>query len=267
MKRFTLFSIGSLLLGAVMIFFLMSDHQSRSYQIMGTELKITVKDRSALSHIQAAANRMREIEKLLSRYLADSEVSRLNRGEKFDLSSDTQQCLDLAKKAKQLTSGAFDVYYNGELNLDGIGKGYAVEEARRVLYKRGVKNAIIDMRSSIAVLGGPWRIGIKHPRQKDQILGIIVLSDQEALSTSGDYEQGRHIIDPKTKRPAVNCQAVTVVTRDAGPAPYGGGAGLADALSTGIFVLGPERGIALAKQLDLKVIIVAADGKIYKHNL
>jgi len=258
MKRLTLFALLALLICAILIFFLTSDRQSGSYKIMGTTLKITVKDRRASVHIPAAVARMREIEKLLSRYDSKSEVGRLNRGEKFKLSRDTRQCLALAKKAKQLTAGAFDVYYSGKLNLDGIGKGYAVEEARRFLYKRGVKNAIIDMGSSIAVLGGPWRIGIKHPRFKDQILGIIVLSDQEALSTSGDYEQGRHIIDPRTKRPALGCQAVTVVTRDAG---------LADALSTGIFVLGPKKGMALAEQLGLKVMIVAADGKIFKHNL
>lgn len=258
MKRLLLFASLALLLCAAATFLLMINRQPASFKIMGTELKITVKDRRASAHIPAAVARIKEIEKLLSRYDSKSEVSRLNRGEKFKLSRDTRQCLALAQKAKQLTFGAFDAYYSGRLNLDGIGKGYAVEEARRLLYKRGVKSAIIDTGSSIAVLGGPWRIGIKHPRLKDQILGIIVLSDQEALSTSGDYEQGRHIIDPKTKKPAAACQAVTVVTRDAG---------LADALSTGIMVLGQKKGLALAKKLNFKVLIVAADGKVYRHNL
>jgi len=117
---------------------------------------------------------------------------------------------------------------------------------------------MIDMRSSIAILGGPFKIGIRHPRNKNEILGIITANGVDAISTSGDYEQGPHIIDPKTKKPAVLCQSVTVVTDNAG---------MADALSTGIFVLGPKRGLDLAKKLNIRVLIVASDGKIYSHNL
>jgi len=258
MKRLALLILTGLIIATFAVYFLKVSDRQATYKIMGTEVTIKVNENNALAHIKAAIDRMREIELLLSRYNETSEVSRLNRGEKFKLSADTEKCLALAGRAKKLTGGAFDVYYSGKLNLDGIGKGYAVEEARRLLFKRGIKSAMIDMRSSIAVLGGPFKVGIRHPRKKDEILTVITASGVDAISTSGDYEQGRHIIDPKTKKPAVLCQAVTVITDDAG---------MADALSTGIFVLGPEKGLALAKKLDFKVLIVASDGKIYSHNL
>jgi len=251
MKRLVLF-----ILIAVLI--ICSTSCRAVYPIMGTSVAITVNQGNAAPHINAALKRMREIEKLLSRFDEKSEVSRLNRGERFALSSDTINCLRLAEKAKMLTSGAFDVSYSGKLNLDGIGKGYAVEEARRVLFKRGVKSAIIDIGSSIAVLGGPYKLGIKHPRKKGVILDVFAAGGLDAVSTSGDYEQGHHIIDPRTKKPALLCQSVTVVADDAG---------LADGLSTGIFVLGPKKGLALVKKLNLRVLIVSADGKIIRNNI
>ncbi|MFA4967826.1 MAG: FAD:protein FMN transferase [Candidatus Margulisiibacteriota bacterium] len=258
MKRLALFTLISVLIIASAISFVKTISRQATYRIMGTKVIITVNEKNPTPHIAAAIRRMREIEKTLNRFDGRSEVSRINRGEKFALSPDTVRCLWLAEKAKGLTSGAFDVYYSGKLNLDGIGKGYAVEEARRMLFKRGVKSAMIDMGSSIAVLGGPYKIGIKHPRKKGVILDIFTAGGVDAISTSGDYEQGHHIIDPKTKKPAMLCQSVTVVTDDAG---------MADVLSTGIFVLGPKKGLELAKDLSLRLLIVAADGKVYRYNL
>lgn len=258
MKRLILFIILALaLLSAALCLIKLNQSQITS-RIMGCNVTIIIKDKNPRPHLHAALARLREIEKLLNRYDENSEVSRLNRGEKFTLSDDTERCLALAEAAKKITSGTFNARYSGKLNLDGIGKGYAVEEARRLLFKRGVKNAMINMRSSIAVLGGPWKIGIQHPRKKDEIMGKIVLKDGQALSTSGDYEQGRHIIDPKSGKPASACQAVTVVYKDAG---------MADALSTGIFVLGPQKGLELAKKLGLGVLIVDASGRVTKYNL
>lgn len=258
MKRLTLFTALSILILVSAVYTLKIASQQTILKIMGTETRIVVKDKNAQVHIKAAVSRIRQIERSLSRYDQDSEVSRLNRGEVFAPSPDLVRCLALAEKAKKATSGAFNVYYGGKLNLDGIGKGYAAEEAKQLLFKRGVKSAMIDLRSSISVLGGPWRIGIIHPRHKDEILGVITLNDFESLSTSGDYEQGRHIINPKTGKPADLCQSVTVICRDAG---------MADALSTGIFVLGPKYGLALGKKLGIKVLIVAADGKIFRYKI
>lgn len=262
---------------------------SRTFNLMGTRVTITVRDGGNRAEhrayrqagIKAAYQRLKELEGKLNRFAPLSEVNRINNLAGLaaaPVSEDTLRCVKLAILAAEKTSGAFDPTLKNykkikldiknrtvklldekiQLNLDGIGKGFAVEEARKVLRKRGVKSAMIDLRSSIAVIGGPWKIGIQHPRKKNKLLDTLTLKEGESLSTSGDYEQGRHIINPKTGKPATLCQAVTVVARDAG---------WADALSTGIFVLGPEKGLELAKKLNLKVLIVDAKGKIYKYRL
>jgi thiamine biosynthesis lipoprotein len=139
MKRLVLFILAALFIISSAVYTLKILSRQATYKIMGTEVSILIRGKNVPAHIKAAINRMREIEKLLNRYDEKSEVSRINRGEKFKLSNDTIKCLALAEHAKKLTGGAFDVYYSGKLNLDGIGKGYAVEEARRLLLSSHLK--------------------------------------------------------------------------------------------------------------------------------
>lgn len=252
-------------------------HCSETFPIMGTTVTITVNSGNARSHVKAAQGRLKGIEKLLDRFDPQSEISRINRegyANKIYVSKDTYKCIEQAQKVSRLTKGAFDITLTGnyknihlvpkersiklkkkgvKLNLGGIGKGYAVEEARKLLFRRGVKSAMIDMHSSIAVLGGPWKVGIKNPLKKDAVLGVFVLSSSEALSTSGIYEQGKHIIDPRKGLAADSCLSVTVKGRDAG---------MLDGLSTGIFVLGPKDGTKLAKKMKLHMIMLTKSGKI-----
>ncbi|MFA4905864.1 MAG: FAD:protein FMN transferase [Candidatus Margulisiibacteriota bacterium] len=282
MRRFLVLALINLLLVSALIFYLFTiNAPSRSFEMMGTRVTITVKDQDPGPHIKAAYDRLKDLEEKLNRFAPLSEINRINNLAGIaaaPVSIDTLNCVELAVRAARETGGSFDPTLRDyrkikldrknrkikllsdklQLNLDGIAKGFAVEEARKVLRKRGVKSAMIDMHSSIAVIGGPSKIGIQHPRKKNELLDTLILKDGESLSTSGDYEQGRHILNPKTGLPATACQAVTVVTRNAG---------WADALSTGIFVLGPEKGLELAKKLNIKVLIVDAKGKIFRFKL
>jgi thiamine biosynthesis lipoprotein len=105
-------------------------------------------------------------------------------------------------------------------------------------------------------------VGIQHPREDGAVLAWIDLKD-EAISTAGDYERFferdgvryHHILDPQTLQPARSCQSVTVIARE----------GVwADGLDTGIFVMGPERGMELVEQLpDVEAIIVDAEGRLF----
>lgn len=154
-------------------------------------------------------------------------------------------------------------------NLGGIAKGYIVGQAVGVLRVYGVKRAIIKAGGDMFALGtkgsgvAPFRIGIKHPRDENKLLGEAFL-DSGAVATSGDYERFfekdgvryHHILDPKTGFPARGARSVTVVTED----PT-----LADALSTSIFVMGPAKGMKLVEGFDgVEALIVDADGKITK---
>lgn len=167
------------------------------------------------------------------------------------------------------------VYFkkNGiKINPGGILKGYAADRAVDILKGMGINAGIVAIAGDIKTFGirpdgKNWNIGIQNPRQKDkkdksdEVFATISLSDDMAISTSGDYERffenkGKryhHILDPKTGYPAYGCQSVTVITKDAV---------FTDAFATGIFILGPKKGIDTLKKLGFDGVIVDKDGKI-----
>lgn len=243
-------------------------------EVMGTWVEVKGKSASA------AIGEIKRLESLFSRFNSSSEVSLINQAAGKNtvfVSKDTFRVIEQACEVSELSKGAFDItlgergnyrevildkekgkiglrHPGMKIDLGGIGKGYAADSARRVLLSKGTLKAMVDMHSSIAVLGGPWRIGIRDPQKKGQALGVVELNDGDALSTSAQYEQPEHIIDPRTGRPADKCLSVTVIGNDAG---------LVDALSTAIFVLGPREGMKLAKQMKAKAVIVDKKGIIY----
>jgi thiamine biosynthesis lipoprotein len=152
------------------------------------------------------------------------------------------------------------------VHLGGIGKGYAIDNAARMLRGRGFRDFMIqsggDLYAGGVKDGRRWRLGIQDPRgPANRTFAAIDLSDS-TLSTSGDYErsfmkEGRryhHIIDPATGEPARGCRSVTIISRSAV---------LADGLSTGVFLLGPEAGMALlARVPDVDAVIVSATNEV-----
>lgn len=151
-------------------------------------------------------------------------------------------------------------------HLGGIGKGYAVDRAAAILRGRGVRDFMIQAGGDLYVgglkEGQPWRLGLRDPRGPlDQLFATIDLSNG-TFSTSGDYERFfvkdgiryHHIIDLKTGQPARLCRSVTLVSDRAV---------IADALSKGVFVLGPERGMALIERIpDVEGVIVSATNEV-----
>ena len=103
------------------------------------------------------------------------------------------------------------------IDLGGVAKGYAVDEIRKIYEKHHIESGLINLGASSmyavgkTTKGKPWNIGIKHPRSDNNqdFLGIVAIENQ-ALSTSGDYERYfiqdgvryHHIFDPRTGYPA-----------------------------------------------------------------
>jgi len=153
-----------------------------------------------------------------------------------------------------------------QIDLGGIEKGYAAERAAEVLKKNGIKAGIIAVGGEVKPFGtkpdgGVWRVGIKNPHQKnkdDDIIAIVKL-DGKSISTSGGYEKffikdGKwyhHILDPATGYPVYECQSVSVIAKNA-----------PDGFPTGIFVLGPQKGLKVLKKLGLDGIIIDKSGEI-----
>jgi len=149
--------------------------------------------------------------------------------------------VDLEASTVTLLDGA-------QIDLAGIGKGYAVDRCAAILRERGVSSALVDLGGNMFAIGSPpgrdfWAIGIRDPEDPSGVIGKLLLSD-EAVATSGNYEnfvviEGKrygHIVDPRTGMTVDHVLGVTVVARTATES---------DALSTALFVLGPEdsRGI------------------------
>lgn len=151
-----------------------------------------------------------------------------------------------------------------ELDLGAIAKGYAVDLACAALLKRGIENFLVKAGGEIKTHGEkargvPWVIGIQHPRLPSEFVAKLRVRNG-AISTSGDYErfflkEGRryhHILNASTGMPAEECQSVTIMA----PESMDG-----DALSTTVFVLGPEKGLALIEKMpNVHAIIVNRRG-------
>ncbi|MFQ5794068.1 MAG: FAD:protein FMN transferase [Candidatus Bipolaricaulia bacterium] len=187
------------------------------------------------------------------------------------IAEDDSILLDRVRRTVTLTSET------ARIDLGGIAKGYAADRAMEVLKGAGVEAALIDAGGDIRVYNRkpvrsllffererPFQIGIQHPRVERKLLGTIELEGDRAVATSGDYQQYRivdgtryhHILDPDTGWPARRAISVTVA------APT---AMAADALSTGVFVLGPESGMILIERLDeVEGVIVTSTGEILR---
>ncbi|MEJ2602061.1 MAG: FAD:protein FMN transferase [Gammaproteobacteria bacterium] len=152
------------------------------------------------------------------------------------------------------------------INLGGIAKGYAVERAAAVLADAGVEHAIVTAGGDSRLLGDragePWVVGVRDPRSEQGVAVRLPLVD-EAISTSGDYERYfeedgvryHHILSPATGQPARGVYSASVVGPDAV---------LTDGLSTSVFVLGVDRGLALIEGLPgYEAIIIDASGRMH----
>ncbi len=120
------------------------------------------------------------------------------------------------------------------LDLGAVAKGLAVDAAARELQR--FRDFAIDAGGDLYFGGSiamaePWRAGIRHPRQRGELIDRFDVSDG-AVCTSGDYERGAHILDARSGEPARAVASATVVAPSAM---------LADALATAAFVLGAER--------------------------
>ena len=153
------------------------------------------------------------------------------------------------------------------IDVGGIGKGYAADQAVAAMKEAGATAGVVALSGDIKTFGEmpdgrPFLFGIRHPRADSALLARVDIRD-EAISTAGDYERFfekdgvnyHHILDPHTLLPARACQSVTVVARHGV---------VADGLDTGIFVLGPQRGIELVERLpDVEAVIVDHEGKVW----
>jgi FAD:protein FMN transferase len=136
------------------------------------------------------------------------------------------------------------------LDLGAVAKGLAVDAAAREL--QPFRNFCIDAGGDIYFgghnpAGKSWSVGIRHPRMREEMVDRLQITTDCAVCTSGDYERGSHILDPRDEVAAPRVASATVVAPNAM---------LADALATAAFVLGPEEGIALLDRMEVQGLLI-----------
>lgn len=154
-----------------------------------------------------------------------------------------------------------------KLGLGGIGQGYIADKIKALLQEKGCNSGLVNVSGDINTWGkqpngNTWTVGIVNPMNKNKVFATFPLDDS-AVETSGSYEKyvtfnGKrysHIIDPRTGYPASGIISVSVFAKQTE---------LADALATGIFVMGVEVGLDLVNQLKgIECIIVDDKGGIH----
>lgn len=151
------------------------------------------------------------------------------------------------------------------VHLGGIGKGYAIDRGAGLLRAAGFDDFVIQAGGDMFAAGtnnGPaWKLGIADPRGDHAAFAAVEVRDRTA-STSGDYERFfikegvryHHLIDPDRGEPARGCRSVTIVAARAV---------IADVLSTGVFIMGPEAGMKLIEEMpEVEGVIVTAANQV-----
>lgn len=254
----------------------------RRVMLMGTSLDLAIEaaDRaSALAASERAVAALEAAEARLSTWRDDSELARWNRGTESNVSSALAADLAAAQSCREETDGAFDpavgalvaawdlrgkgrvpssselrqavdtVRTGRPLEEGGFGKGAGLADALEALAAApGVTRAALDFGGQLAVFdrqgGGRWEVPVADPRNRERAVVSFSIGSG-SVSTSGNSERGivvdgrrlGHILDPRTGEPAPDFGSVTVWTDD----PL-----RADCLSTGLYVMGPERALAWA---------------------
>jgi len=151
--------------------------------------------------------------------------------------------LSLCEKTKTETNGYFDISRNGKLDPSGLVKGWAINNAAELLKNDGFQNFYVEVGGDIQVSGKnsrgkSWTVGIRNPFNLKEIIKVIEVTS-EGVATSGTYERGQHVYNPKEEGEITKIVSLTVI----GPNIYE-----ADRFATAAFAMG-EKGIRFIEHL------------------
>ncbi len=299
-------------------------------KVRGWESTTDSKEEQKTELQQTVQAELEKINRLMSTYRSDSEVSRFNASEStdwFEVSPETAQVVRLAQEVSELTDGAFDITVGPlvnrwgfgpddptgdrfevpaqeeldrikasvgfrhlevrtdppalkkdigslEIDLSAIAKGFAVDQVARKLESRQAENYLIEVGGETRAKGEKspgkqWLIGIEIPKPDwlgEPDIQRLVYLGSKSMATSGDYrnfilEKGvrfSHIIDPRTGRPAEGTEIQTIQSKErlGSLSVIDSSCARADALATGLFVLGIEEGLKLADRQKIAVLFL-----------
>jgi FAD:protein FMN transferase len=218
----------------------------RVRDVMGMPVTTDVRDGAdPTAALDAVYAELERIDALYSPFRADSLVSQITAG---TLDSDAAggelgEIISLCRRYETETEGYFSAWRGSRFDPSGLVKGWAIDRACRILDMGGFARYFVDAAGDVRTRGErepgePWRVGVRHPVERDKVVRVIRARDI-AVATSGTYEKGAHIDDPHTGLPATELLSLTVVGPDIV---------VADVYATAAFALG-ARGLDLVERL------------------
>lgn len=260
---------------------------TRSQLLMGhVPVNVTIEiipdqKEEALKWSEGAYTRAKDLEARISEFQAASEISCLNQRAgkgSCSLSPDSMILLRKAVEISEKTDHAFDIRFaspskagrKGQIIFEGqtmarlshpetriglgaIGKGFIVDQMIDFLRSKGVTKALVDAGGDLKALGGPWPVAIQKPGSRSGEASAMTQITDGALSTSGNYEQEGHILDPRSGKKVTRQGSVTVEAKSHT---------LADALATAFYVMGEQDSLSYQKKFpEVTIIWTDPDGR------
>ena len=228
---------------------------------MGTTVSIDVRDQGIGPDVlDAAVAVLEEIEDRFSTYRPTSEVCRLDRGELAleDAHPDMREVLGACSVLRAESAGAFDAWRDGRLDPSGYVKGWAAERAADVIRQAGATAFALNIGGDVVCAGEPapgepWRIGVRDPDDPTRVLLVIGVRDG-AVATSGLYERGAHVKDPRTGEAPGEWRSVTVLAPDLATA---------NSIATAALAMGASGPAWAATRFACSVAAVDATGRLW----
>jgi thiamine biosynthesis lipoprotein len=233
-------------------------------QVMGTVVTIDVfgeadevTRRELLVRVARARALLQRADAVFSTWKEHSPINQLRRGEitVAQAPPEVALVLEACATARSLSDGWFDPWaMPGGLDPTGYVKGWAAQRALDALSMPGVTGGIVNAAGDVVTSGchgpgRPFRVGIVDPSDRRSLACVVELAG--GIATSGTYERGGHLIDPRTGQPAAHAASASVTGPDLG---------LADALATALAVAGP-RGLDFIEAIDgYEGFVIGYDG-------
>jgi FAD:protein FMN transferase len=203
---------------------------------MGMPITLEVIDRKVeQKHLAQIFDYFAAIDEIFSTYKSSSEISKINRGELLEVhySPALKTILALSEQTREETQGYFDIRTANGYDPSGLVKGWALQNATRLLKEKGLRDFSLEAGGDIQVCGRKngnlWRVGVRNPFKRAEQVKILELTER-GVATSGTAIRGQHIYDPHDRtRQILDIVSLTVI----GPNIYE-----ADRFATAAFAMG-----------------------------
>lgn len=188
--------------------------------IMGMPVIVDILDNPSDKIFQKVFDYFRYVDEKFSPFKKNSEVTKINDGRLkiTSVTGDMKLIIKLSQKTNRDTNGYFNVYHDGGFNPSGIVKGWAIKEASKIIDGMGFKNYSVNaggdiQTSGVNSKGRKWSVGIRNPFNLIQNVKVVYLSG-EGIATSGTYERGNHIYNPKNGIMDKDIVSLTIIAKD-----------------------------------------------------